>query len=100
MDLYDRIENLLNKNNLTKKALCERTGISYNTLASLFKRRSKRIEIETLQKIAECLNTTIEYLTTGQIEVGKLSEAEAALIVAYRSNPAMQSAVNKLLGIE
>ncbi len=100
MDLYDRIEILLHENNMTKKSLCERTGISYNTLSSLFKRRSKRVEVEALQKIAICLNTTIEYLTSGSLAVGKLSEEEVNLVIAYRNSPAMRDAVKRLLGIE
>ncbi len=100
MDLYDRIEKLLKERGVTKKALCESTGISYNTLASLFKRRSKRVEISTLQKIADFLHTSIEYLTTGDMEVGTLTETEAAVIFAFRAQPAMQDAVKKLLGIK
>lgn len=65
MDMYDRIEVLLKTNRMNKKELCARTGISYNTLASLFKRRSKNVELETIRKIACCLNTTVEYLVTG-----------------------------------
>lgn len=65
MDIYDRIEIQLKKNRINKKELCLRTGISYNTLASLFKRRSKNVDLETVKKIALCLNTTVEYLVTG-----------------------------------
>lgn len=65
MDIYDRIEVMLKRKRMNKKELCERTGISYNTLASLFKRRSKNVELETVKKIALCLDTTIEYLITG-----------------------------------
>ncbi len=90
---------MLKDKGLTKRALCEGAGISYNTLASLFKRRSSRIEIDTLRKIADFLGTTIEYLTTGKEELGAISDQEAALVLAYRNNPAMREAVDKLLGI-
>lgn len=65
MDLYDRIDMLLKIKKSNKRRLCESTGISYNTLASLFKRRSKNMELETIRKIAAYLGTTVEYLFTG-----------------------------------
>ncbi|MCL2798020.1 MAG: helix-turn-helix domain-containing protein [Firmicutes bacterium] len=65
MDIYDRIELLLKKSGLNRTRLCERTGISYNTMTSLFKRRSKNVDLETIRKIAMCFNTTLEYLITG-----------------------------------
>lgn len=65
MDIYDRINKLLKEQKKTRKTLAEISGVSYNTLTSLFMRRSKNIEIETLKKLARGLNTTVDYLVTG-----------------------------------
>jgi lambda repressor-like predicted transcriptional regulator len=39
--MYDRIEILLKKNNLSKRQLAIKAGIPYPTLLSAFKRRSE-----------------------------------------------------------
>lgn len=64
MDVYDRI-NILLAENKSKRAMCIALGMPYSTLSSMFQRRSKSIDIETLKKIASYLNTTLEYLVTG-----------------------------------
>lgn len=65
MDIYDRINKLLEEKKMTRTQLSKKTGVSYNTLTSLFSRRSKNIDIETLKKIALGLETSVEYLVTG-----------------------------------
>ncbi len=65
-DKYDRIEDLLFKRRgTTKKKMCEYLGISYSTFISWYQRRSKNPGIEAIQKIAEYLGTTTEYILTG-----------------------------------
>ena len=56
-------------------------------------------------RVCNCLNIDIGELEHGKIvpkpkSIGKLSTHEEQLINAYRSNPPMQPAVDKLLGIE
>ena len=53
MNIYDRITYLLSEQRKTRKDLCEKTGIPYSTLSSLFQRRSEQMSLETLQKMAE-----------------------------------------------
>ncbi|GHV02586.1 hypothetical protein FACS1894211_14270 [Clostridia bacterium] len=67
MDFYDRITSLLKQKGITKRQLCAETEISYNTLASLFARRSKNIGVETLEKIAEYLEVPLDYLIGGNV---------------------------------
>jgi transcriptional regulator with XRE-family HTH domain len=50
---------------VTRKQMCEDLNISYHTLNSLFKRRTERMPLEMIQKIAEYLKTTVEYLAFG-----------------------------------
>lgn len=88
MDIYDRIELLLKRRRINKTQLCARTGVSYNTLSSLFKRRSKNIDLDTVRKIAPCLGTTIEYLVTGNerfIDCEKDGELINNTVVAFTS---------------
>ena len=68
MDIYDRINLLIKEQHLTRKSLCEKSNISYNTLTAMFARRSTNIDVRTIKKIADCLNTTLEYLVSGNEE--------------------------------
>lgn len=78
MNIYERITFLLNEQQKTRKDLCRKTGISYSTLTSLFQRRSKLMHLETLQKIAEYLGVTIDYLVTGdRTHLLKLAESKS-----------------------
>lgn len=65
MDFYDRLNGILAENRITKRKLCIDLNIPYTTLASMFQRRSTSIDIELVKKIASYLNTTLEYLVTG-----------------------------------
>ena len=68
MDFYDRIKELLMKRKVTRKQMCEDLNISYHTLSSLYQRRTERMPLEMIQKIAKYLNTTVEYLAFGTVE--------------------------------
>ena len=83
VDLYDRIDVLLKAMNSNRTKMCETIGISYNTLSSLYKRRSKNMDLETIQKIALYLGTTVEYLFTGN---EKPATTISNLVVVYDKN--------------
>ncbi len=65
MDYYDRIEFLLKKNNDTAKNMCRKINLSYNTFSGQKKRKSKNVDMQTVQRIANYLKTTAEYLING-----------------------------------
>jgi len=65
MDIYDRINEILKNQSKTRKDLCESTGISYNTLTSLFQRRSENIKLQTLIKISDFLEVSLDWLIDG-----------------------------------
>lgn len=65
MTIYDRISELLKQQHHSRKDLSIATGISYNTLTSLFQRQSDNMKLSTIQSIADFLNVTVEYLITG-----------------------------------
>lgn len=81
MDIYERITYLLSEQHKTRKDLCDKTGIPYSTLSSLFQRRSEQMSIITLEKIAEYLGVTIDYLITGdRTHLLKLRESQSPYI--------------------
>jgi DNA-binding Xre family transcriptional regulator len=55
MDIYDMINQKLNDMGKTKKWLCDITGIPYNSIQTLFSRRSKKISFEIVAKISAAL---------------------------------------------
>lgn len=94
MDIYDRINELLEKNQKTRKEMCDELGISYHTLNSLYKRRTERIKFQMVQEIASYLGTTSEYLAFGNDTVvsnkdrfidilGKLTDEEKDDLFKY-----------------
>ncbi|MDG0887898.1 helix-turn-helix domain-containing protein [Paracholeplasma manati] len=94
MDIYDRINELLEKNQKTRKEMCDELGISYHTLNSLYKRRTERIKFQMVQEIANYLGTTSDYLAFGNDTVvsykdkfidiiGKLNDEDRADLFKY-----------------
>ncbi len=84
MTFYDRINEQMSLQKKTRKNMCEQTGLSYSTIASLFNRKSKNIGIDTIRLIAEYLDVSVDYLVTGKTAFPSyVSEADGAL---YRSS--------------
>lgn len=65
MTFYDRVTEQLHHQKKTRKQMCEETGLSYSTIASLFNRKSKNIGIETIRLIADYLEISADYLING-----------------------------------
>lgn len=83
MDIYDRINNLLKDNLMTRRQLSIKTGISYNTLTAMFQRRSTNIDIETLKKIADYFDVTIDYLLGNESELNNKQSNISMLISEF-----------------
>lgn len=64
-DFYNRLELLMKEQKVTRTKLSEDTNISYNTLTSMFQRKSKNMDLKTAKKMAKYLNTTLDYLING-----------------------------------
>jgi transcriptional regulator with XRE-family HTH domain len=65
MDFYDRVNLKLKEHGMSRKELADKIGISYNTINGLYKRRSTRIRLSVVKKIADALNTSADFLATG-----------------------------------
>lgn len=66
MDIYDRITSLLKARGKTRKDLSIAINTSYNTLTSLFQRRSENMNLATIHAISKYLDVTINYLIDGK----------------------------------
>lgn len=52
---YELIDTLLREKGMSRRKLAEAAGISENTLSAAFRRKSKNVSIEVVQKIADVL---------------------------------------------
>ena len=82
MDFYERVKRLVKDNtNTTLRAFIESFGINYDSYNGQ-KRYNNLPRADEAVKIAQALNTTVEYLVTGQDSnpyKTKLDELEAKI---------------------
>lgn len=102
-------EELLKECILTKyrsvREFCMQIDVPYSTVDSIFKRGIMVSSVSLIIKICDRLNIDVDELINGRISeklppLESLTLKERTLLHAYRNNPGMQSAVDKLLGIE
>lgn len=86
------------------REFCLQNNFPYSTVDSIFKRGLLQSSVSLIVRICDRLNIDIDSLVDGKIsekapDIQFLTLKERSLIFAYRSNPSMQEAVDKLLGI-
>lgn len=104
MTFLEKLEILMVEKNINKRQLSIQSGIPYSTIDNLWKKGYDNIKLSTLKAIASYFGVTLDFLARDNIENPKVSEMflterEKLLLRAYRSQPEMQTAVDKLLGI-
>lgn len=62
MSVTSKIDSILKERNMTKADLCRKSGLASSTLSSIYTRGDSRIQLETLKKIAEALDVSMDYL--------------------------------------
>ena len=99
-----RIKEIRKSKKITAKQLADVVNVAESTM-SLYENGKREPDFTTFIKIAEFLEVSTDYLLgiTDQKEKPtdkvELSEHEADVLKAYRNQPEMQPAVDKLLGI-
>ncbi len=93
----DNLEQLMKERKWNKRTLARESGVPYTTIDGFYKKGSDNTKLSTLLKIASALDVSIDRLVGG--EDFSVSEKEKKIICAYRNNPEMQGAVDKLLGV-
>lgn len=78
IDFFERIDELLKTKKLTQKDLCQGIGLASVQTYSNWKLRNSIPAADIAFKIAQYLNTTVEYLLTGS-ESNILAEENATL---------------------
>jgi len=108
MSFGDRLKEVRTKKNLTQKQLADMLGVQNTTIANYETEVSSPKE-EVLLKIFDVLNVSPNFLfqdsfnekiiDTNSCNIS-CTPKEKEIIKAYRAKPEMQSAINKLLGVE
>lgn len=70
-----RVKEMLEYQDITQKMLAERIGESYNTVQSWIN-RNRLPNAEQAVKIANTLNTSVEYLVTGKQNLKKINHTK------------------------
>lgn len=104
MTFLEKLEVLMVSKNINKRQLSIGSGIPYSTIDNLWKKGYENIKLSTLKSLASYFGVSLDFLVRDNIENPKVSEMfltehEKQLVRAYRSQPEMQAAVDKLLGI-
>ncbi len=61
MNMYEKIQQLCNENDIKPAGLCKATGIPKSTLSELKQGRTKTLSTQTLSKIAQYFNVSLGY---------------------------------------
>ena len=79
-------------------------GVPYTTIKGIFSRGIWGASVQNITKICDVLFIDVDELIKGNIQPKNksmfLSKHETSVVTAYRNKPEMQTAVDKLLGIE
>lgn len=79
--LFSRVDNLLSRRGISQRQMCLTVGISPQSYSN-YKSSGSLPPVETVCKIADFLNTTVEYLVNGKLPTDtqdKLSRIKAVL---------------------
>ena len=93
------ITQLIKEKGFNVKSFANHIKMPYSTLRSILEKGIGGASIDNVIKICKGLNISIDTLKPNDTNI-TCSTHEEKVILAYRNNPKMQSAVDKLLGIE
>lgn len=105
MSTEELLKEYILKHYKSLRDFCMRNNFAYSTISNIFKRGIMGSSVSLIISVCDRLDIEVDALASGKIvekiiEPSSLTRHEETLIKAYRENPAMQSAVNKLLGVE
>lgn len=111
MTVVERIKALAREQGRSQAFLCEKIGMKGRTYFSDIEKHGRDIPGDKLEIIADILGVSCDYLL-GKTEdrgtrsdqptlaITPINDKETRLLFAYRTQPEMQSAVDKILGID
>lgn len=110
----ERLRTLRNNYGLSQQKLADKIGTVSKSSINMYERGDREPGLETMEAFADFFNVDIDYLY-GKSDIPNrsrdensihfsadsfiLSPHEKALVIAYRSHPEMQDAVDRLLEV-
>ena len=67
MNFLDKLDFLMDRDNLNKSTLSHKSGIPYTTIDAFYKKGYANVKLSTLEKLCACFNTSLDYLVNDQI---------------------------------
>lgn len=101
MTREDFIKDLIKKQGKNVKSFANDIGMPYTTLRSILNDSIGGAALDNVNKICDGLSISLNTLQSCNVQDDiELTRSEKNLVYAYRENKSMQSAVDRLLGIE
>lgn len=87
MDFLEKLDYLIEQNNLNKSTLSKACGIPYTTIDGWYKKGYKGLKLTTLRKLADFFGTTLDYWTDNNDSIKQSSyfKSEKEMIKKYRT---------------
>ena len=106
MNTILRIRDTAKRKGIKLSYICEQLGLKSRTYFNDLEKNNREIPHDKLEIIAQCLDVSTSYLKGESDEPkkpavkGELTEHEQNIINAYRLQPHLQEAVDRVLGIK
>lgn len=100
MDTYSRIKRLRQERGWTQTEMAQKMGYSDKAVISKIEHGEIDLPLSKVEAFANIFGVHPGDLMGDVPVVLQVSEHEKAVIIAYRQNPSMQDAVDRLLGVE
>lgn len=104
MSFGSRIKNRREELGLSQQELAKRMGYRSRSSINKIELGKNTVSLSKLARLAEALETTVEYLLADENfdtknSVFSISGKEKKIVLAYRSKPNLQQSVDALLGV-
>ncbi len=102
MGLGKKLTDIIASRNLKVTQVAQMADVPASTLYSIIDRDNKKVDIDVLIRICKALDVSTDYILQNDdvAETIVLDNHEKKVITAYRNNPDMQPAVDRLLLID
>ncbi|OME59455.1 MULTISPECIES: helix-turn-helix domain-containing protein [Paenibacillus] len=80
MKLTDKLDLLMEQNNLTRMGLSKGSGVPYMTIVNFYEKGTENVKLSTLRKLADYFHVTLDYLVDDTIEESSLSNNNGEII--------------------
>ncbi|QHI71480.1 helix-turn-helix domain-containing protein [Aminipila terrae] len=67
MNFLEKLNYLMDINNINKHILSKESGIPYSTIDNFYKKGYEKAKLPTMQKLAKYFDTTVDYLIMDEI---------------------------------